>query len=130
MRLKILLPTEVLLDQEVGKVLAEGDNGWFCLLPNHQGFVSALVPGILLYTLPDGTERVLAVDEGLLVKCGPEVLVSVREAVQGTNLGSLQRAVEEQFARLDEQEKKARAAAAKLELDLVRRFVQLREYGR
>ena len=129
MRLKILLPTEVLLDEEVDKVLAEGDNGWFCLLPNHQGFVSALVPGMLMYMLPNGTERVLAVDEGVLVKCGSDVLVSVRAAVPGTNLGSLKRAVEEQFNRLDEREKKARAAAAKLELDLVRRFVELREHG-
>ena len=86
MRLKVLLPSEILVDQEVAKVIAEGQNGEFCLLPRHVDFLSALVPGIFLYATPDGREQFLAVDEGILVKCGLEVLVSTRNAVSGAEL--------------------------------------------
>ncbi len=54
MRLRVLLPTEVLLDVEVTKVIAEAENGFFCLLPRHVDFVAALVPGILYYTTSPG----------------------------------------------------------------------------
>jgi hypothetical protein len=46
MRLKVLLPTRILVDEFVTKVIAEAE---------------------------DGEERYLAVDEGALVKCGTEV---------------------------------------------------------
>jgi F-type H+-transporting ATPase subunit epsilon len=129
MNLKVLLPTEVFIDREVTKVVAEAENGSFCLLPRHIDCVAALVPGLLFYTTEAGQEVFLAVDEGILVKCGVEVLVSTRHAVQGPDLGTLQRTIDEQFRVLDEKEKMARTAVAKLEADLVRRFMELYEHG-
>jgi F-type H+-transporting ATPase subunit epsilon len=128
MTLKILLPTEVLLDKEVSKVVAEAENGSFCLLPRHIDFVAALVAGLLSFTIGEEREEFVAIDEGILVKCGPEVLVSTRSAVRGSELGRLKQTVEERFRHLDEQEKQARAAAARLEADLVRRFMELGTY--
>lgn len=125
MILRVLLPTEVLLEEEVAKVTAEAENGWFCLLPRHLDFVTALVPGLLLFEGIDGGEVCLAVDEGILVKCGPEVLVSTRQAVRAPELGAARRAVLAQFRTLDEREKQARSAAAHLEADLARRFMEL-----
>jgi F-type H+-transporting ATPase subunit epsilon len=130
MRLKVLLPSEVLLDAAVTKVIAEAENGAFCLLPRHIDFVAALVPGLLSFETETGQEEFLAVDEGILVKCGAQVLVSTRQAVRGPDLGSLRQAIDEQFRAVDEQEKKARAAAARLEADLVRRFLELETHGR
>ena len=130
MRLKVLLPTEVLLDKEVAKVIAEAENGSFCLLPRHIDFVAALVPGLLSFTLDEGHEEFLAIDEGILIKCGAEVLVSTRTAVRGPDLGALRHTVEERFRHIDEREKQARAAVARLEVDLVRRFMELGEHGR
>jgi F-type H+-transporting ATPase subunit epsilon len=130
MRLKVLLPSEVLLDAAVTKVIAEAENGAFCLLPRHIDFVAALVPGLLSFETEDEREEFLAVDEGILVKCGVQVLVSTRQAVRGPDLGSLRQAVDEQFRIVDEQERKARAAAARLEADLVRRFLELEPHGR
>jgi F-type H+-transporting ATPase subunit epsilon len=130
MRLKVLLPSEVLLDAAVTKVNAEAENGAFCLLPRHIDFVAALVPGLLSFETEDGREEFVAVDEGILVKCGAQVLVSTRQAVRGPDLGSLRQAIDEQFRMVDEQEKKARAAAARLEADLVRRFLELETHGR
>jgi F-type H+-transporting ATPase subunit epsilon len=130
MRLKVLLPSEVLLDAAVTKVIAEAENGAFCLLPRHIDFVAALVPGLLSFETEDGREEFLAIDEGILVKCSAQVLVSTRQAVRGPDLGSLRQAIDEQFRAVDEQEKKARAAAARLEADLVRRFLELVTHGR
>jgi F-type H+-transporting ATPase subunit epsilon len=39
----------------------------------------------------------VAVDEGVLVKTGMDVLVSVRRAIGGTDLGQLHEAVEKEF---------------------------------
>lgn len=125
MILKVLLPKKVLVEEEVRKVVAEGKDGSFCLLPRHVDFVSALVPGLLEYETAVGEEFYLAVDEGILVKCGAEVLVSTRNAAQGADLGQLQELIREQFAELDEREKQTRSALAKIEADFVRRFMEL-----
>ncbi len=128
MRLKVLLPTKVFVDQDVNKVIAEAENGYFCLLPKHIDFVAALVPGILSFE-HDGEEEFLAIDEGILVKCSSLVRVSTRRAVRSKDLGTLKQTLEEEFRILDEGEKKTRSILAKLELDFARRFLKLREYG-
>jgi F-type H+-transporting ATPase subunit epsilon len=126
MRLKILLPTRILIDREVTKINAEAENGAFTLLPRHVDFVMALPPSLLAYVTEDeGKEEFLAVDEGILVKRGSEVRVSARNAVRGPDLGTLRQTIEEEFMQLDEHEKKARLAVAGLETDLVRRFIEL-----
>lgn len=130
MKLKVLLPTEILVDQEVTKVIAEAENGSFCLLPRHIDFVAALPPGILIFESAEGNEEFIAVDEGTLVKVGREVLVSTRNAVRSSELGTLKQIVEQEFRVLDDREKMTRSASAKLEADLVRRFIELGEYER
>jgi F-type H+-transporting ATPase subunit epsilon len=130
MKLKVLLPSEILIDQEVTKVIAEAENGSFCLLPRHIDFVAALPPGILIFESAEGHEEFIAVDEGTLVKVGREVLVSTRNAVRSSELGTLKQIVEQEFRVLDDREKMAHSASAKLEADLVRRFIELGEYER
>lgn len=125
MRLKVLLPTEVLIDDEVQKVIAEAENGFFCLLPRHIDFVAALVPGILYYTTLDGNEPFVAVDEGTLVKCGSDVLVSVLNGVAGTRLEELEATVTESFRNLGAEERRARSALARLEAGTMRRFLEM-----
>lgn len=125
MQLRILLPTEVLVDREVTKVIAEAEDGAFCLLPRHVDFVSALVPGILSYSTPDGEEHFAALAEGILVKNGAKVRISTRNATVGAPLGTLRRAVAEQFEVLDDKERVARSAIAKLEADFLRRFLDV-----
>lgn len=129
MKLKVLLPTEVLLDEAVVKVNAEAKNGCFCLLPHHINFVTALVPGILSFVSIDGQETFLAVDEGILIKSGAQVFVSTRNAVRSKDLKQLQQTIEKRFRLLDEQEKNARLALTKLEANIVRQFVERRKYG-
>lgn len=129
MILKVLLPNEVFLNCEVTKVIAEAQNGHFCLLPRHVDFVAALVPGLLMFEDADREEHFIAIDEGALVKCGDEVLVSTRSAASGGDLGNLQHVVNEQFEVLDERERMARSASARLEAGLVRRFMEFDQHG-
>jgi F-type H+-transporting ATPase subunit epsilon len=129
MNLKVLLAAEVLVEAEVSKVIAEAHNGYFCLLPKHVDFVTALVPGILSFEISGGREEYLAVDEGILVKCGEDVLVSARNAVQGPDLGQLRSTVSEKFEAIDEHEQTARTAMAKIEAGFVRRFLEIQRYG-
>ncbi len=125
MRLKVLLPSRVFVDEQVSKVVAEAGNGFFALLPRHVDFLAALVPGLFSFVTEEGQEEFLAVDEGILVKVGQEVLVSTRNATRGPDLGALRRTVEEQYRLRDERERQTRSALAKLEADLVRRFIDL-----
>lgn len=129
MRLQILVPSQVLLEEPARKIIAEAQNGHFCLLPRHVDFAAALVPGILTWWTPEGEECFAAVDEGVLVKCGSEVLVSTRNAVRGQQLGLLKQTVEQVFRQLDEQERKSRSALARMEADFARRFWELGRRG-
>lgn len=129
MNFKILLPTEIFMDQAVDKIVAEALNGSFCLLPNHIDFVTALAPSLMSVVAQGGEEIFLAVDAGILVKRGPDVMVSARSAVRAPDLEGLEQVVEEQYKVIDDKEKAARTASARLEADLVRRFMELREHG-
>jgi len=124
MTLKILLPERVVLDETVDKVVAESPQGSFGLLPRHVDFVAPIVPGLLSYT-QDEEESFVAVDEGVLVKCGAEVLVSVRDAVVGPDLDTLEGTVRDRFDERREQEKAMHTALAKIETEVVRRFTEL-----
>ena len=125
MQLKVLLPTQILLEETVNKVVAEAGNGSFCLLPHHIDFVTALVPGLFSFVTSDDQEQFIAVDEGILVKKGSQVLVSTQHAIRGSDLGLLQQTIATQFRVLDDREALTRSAVAKLEANLIRRFVEL-----
>lgn len=125
--LRVLLPTRVLVDEPVERVLARGDDGAFCLLPRHIDFVSALAPGVLAFGTRDGRERYAAIDRGILVKCGRQVSVSCLDGVLGERLENLRELVEERFLALDEHERKTRSALARLELGTLKAFQLLRE---
>lgn len=130
MTLKVLVPTELVLEAEVTKVSAEAPDGSFSLLPRHVDFVTALVPGLLSYQTPAGRQEYMAVDEGTLVKRGREVLVSTRTAVRGPDLGTLKDTVIRKLRELDDRERKARSALARLEADFVRQLLEMREHVR
>jgi F-type H+-transporting ATPase subunit epsilon len=87
--------------------------------------VAALVPGVVVFTTAAGAEGLAAIDHAVLVKCETEVLVSAGRGVMGDDLGSLQAVVEREFLALDDRERVARSALARLEAGVVRRFVEM-----
>jgi len=126
MNLKVLLPFQVFADKTgVSRIVAETRKGSFGLLPHRLDCVAALAPGILTYETTSDGEVFVAVDEGVLVKTGPDVLVSVRRAMGGTDLGQLREAVAREFLTLDEHEQSVRSVLAKMEGDLIRRMASL-----
>lgn len=127
MRLKLLIPTRVVVDQTVRKVVADGEHGSFCLLPRHVDFLASIVPGLLAFEDAEGHEHFAAVDEGILVKRDQEVLVSTLRAVLGGELEQLKKTVSEEFAALDENERAAKSAMAKLEASFLRNYLELGE---
>ncbi len=123
MNLKILLPFQIFADTAgVTRIVAETHEGAFGILPRRLDCVAALTPGILVYATESEGEVYVAVDEGVLVKTGPDVLVSVRRAVGGSDLGQLRGIVEQEFLTLDEHEQSVRSVLAKMESDLIRRM--------
>ncbi|GBE13169.1 F0F1 ATP synthase subunit epsilon [bacterium BMS3Bbin14] len=125
MRLKVLLPFRVfIVKEDVIRIVAETSQGSFGLLPHRLDCVAVLAPGILTYESESEGEVYVAVDEGVLVKTGPEVLVSVRNAFGGSELGTMRAAVEREFRDLDEREIGMRSVLARLESGFVRRFME------
>jgi F-type H+-transporting ATPase subunit epsilon len=125
MNLKILLPFQIFAEKKgVSRIVAESLEGSFGLLPHRLDCVAALEPGILIYETEAEGEVYVAVDEGILIKTGQDVLVSVRDAIFGTELSQLKEAVEKEFLTLDENEQKIRSVMAKLETGLIRRLAE------
>jgi F-type H+-transporting ATPase subunit epsilon len=129
MRLTVWLPTEIFMQEEVTRIKAEAPNGWFGMLPRHIDFVTVLVPSVLTFVPRDRPAEYLAIDEGILVKCGPEVSISTRAAARGTDLEQLRKAVETRFVEEEEREKKTLVSEVKLEADLVRGLLELEKHA-
>jgi F-type H+-transporting ATPase subunit epsilon len=123
MNLKVLLPFQIFAEKTgVSRIVAETHEGSFGLLLHRLDCVAALAAGILIFETKMEGETYVAVDEGVLVKTGSDVLVSVRNAIAGTDLGQLREAVQREFLHLDEREKNVRSVLAKMEGDLMRRM--------
>ena len=128
MQLKVVLPTKILINTTAIKVIAEAENGIFCLLPRHIDFVTTLIPSLLSFVSPQGEEQFMAIDQGILIKQGNQVTVATQNAIQGGDLGKLKETVNQQFRLMDEREKNARSVLAKLEINPIRNFIELGEY--
>jgi len=126
MQLEILLPFEIFARKaDVTRIVATTAEGSFGLLPRRLDCVAPLSPGILVYETDSDGETYVAVDEGVLVKVGLDVRVSVRRAIAGSDLGRLREAVEREFLEIDDAERSVRAVLAKLETGFLRRFAAL-----
>lgn len=126
MNLKILLPFRVFAEvKNVKRIVMETSEGSYGILPRRQDCVAALVPGILTYE--SDKVNYIAVDEGIMIKSGTEVFVSVRQAIGGVDLGKLHELVEKEFKQFDETEKNIRSVISKLETGLM---LQLEKFGK
>jgi F-type H+-transporting ATPase subunit epsilon len=109
----------------IERIVVMTQTGSFGLLPHRLDCAAVLSPGLLTYSTGTADEVHLAVDAGVLVKTGPEVLVCVRHAIAGTDLGRLRQAVQQELLKLSEQESSSRRTLAHLESGLIRAFVEL-----
>ena len=125
MNLKVLLPFGVFAEKTgVSRIVAETREGSFGVLPHRRDCVAALAPGILIYETAAEGEVYVAVDEGVLVKSHLDVLISVRNAIGGTDLGQLREAVEREFLTLSEREQSIRSVLARMESGFISRLAE------
>lgn len=122
--LRVVTPDSVIVDREVDQISAESTVGWFTMLPRHLDAVVDLAQGLVVYMV-DGSETFLAVDGGTLVKCGPLVEIATSEAFLGASARELYRELRESFDELDERERRARLALARLEGDVTRGLLEM-----
>ena len=123
MNLKILLPFKIFADLEnVTRIIAETNIGSFGFLPQRLDCTAILVPGILEYEIANKGISFIAIDEGVLIKTGSKVTISVRNAIGEADLGKLQELVEKEFLDLNEREKDVRSVMVKLESGFIHQF--------
>jgi F-type H+-transporting ATPase subunit epsilon len=123
MQLEIVTPLQIGLLMPVRRIVAEGPDGSFGMLPHHIDFVSQVVPGILVYEDMQGQEHYAAVNSGTLVKCDDLVRIATRSAILGENLDTLEIRMKQEFRQQDEAEREARSALARLEAQMIRHFL-------
>lgn len=125
MNLRILLPSGIFAEKtRIMRIVAETREGSFGLLPQRLDCVAGLAPGIFFYESVAEGEVHVAIDEGILVKIGSEVLVSVHNAIGGMDLSLLREAVEREFLNLSQQEESIRSVMTKMESGLICRLVE------
>lgn len=125
MHLKILLPFGIFAEKTaVSRIVAETSKGSFGFLPHRLDCVASLVPGILIFETELEGEEYIAVNEGVMIKTGLDVLISVRNAITGKDLSQLRQAVEREFLNVNEQEQNVRSALTKLESGFIRRLAE------
>lgn len=126
MRLEVLLPFRVFANVlGVSRIVAETRQGAFGLLPHRRDCVAALAPGILVYETVSAGEMYLAVDEGVLVKTGTDVFVSVRNAIAGADLSALREAVARDFLTLSARARDLRSVLVRMESGFISRMAGL-----
>ena len=123
-KLKVMVPLSTVVDRDVRKLKAEGAHGAFVILPRHVDCAIELKPCLLSYEQDDG-EIYYAIDGGLLVKCGRDVTVITPQLAGDAPLGELQTAVKTMQHAVDDQEARARRALRRIEMDIVRRFMEM-----
>lgn len=127
MKLQVHLPFKVFGSFEaVESMVLETPAGAFGLLPHRRDCVADLEPGILTYTLQGQEPKYIAIDEGIMVKNGQQVWVSVRNAHKDVDLETLRESVKTVFLSLSEQEREVRAVLARLESGFMHGFQVLK----
>ncbi len=128
MHVKILLPYRVFADAEnVKRLVVETSEGSYGLLPQRLDCCAVVAPGILVYETAEGQEKYVAVDEGIMVKTGLLILISVRNAIGDAPLGKLKELVVSKLKQKNEEEISFRQVMAKLESSFIRSIEKLRE---
>lgn len=126
LQLKIMTPTQVVLELAAGQVNVDAKGGSRGLLPRHIDFVATLTPGILTYLDENGQEGYAAVDGGVLIKKGTDLLISTPDAVHSHDLEQLESFIQNKTQRNRDLERANRGTMARLEVALVRRMMELR----
>jgi F-type H+-transporting ATPase subunit epsilon len=125
-QLRIIVPSGVFASiANVERIVVMTQTGSFGLLPHRMDCAAVVPPGLFAYSTSATDEVHLAVDAGMLIKTGADVVLCVRRAIAGADLGRLRQAVQQELKQLSDQESSNLKTLAHLESGLVREFVKL-----
>ena len=124
MKLRIITPLEIVLDQDgVQALRAEDPSGSFGILASHVEFLTSLAISVVSWKTKDDTRRFCAVRRGVFSVISDVVSIATREAVLGDDLGTLHEMVLARFRADLETERSERVDGARLELSAIRQIV-------
>jgi len=133
-RLRLVTPSRLLLDEEVDEVTAPGAVGEFGVLPKHISFLSLLVAGEMSYK--QGAERHRLAVSGGYAEVLDDVMTVLADAAEYAHEIDVERArnardrAEKRLAELSHEDKEFAAAEAALRRALARLQVVGREARR
>lgn len=123
MRLTVVTPLSIVVDEDVDSVRATDASGGFGILPGHAPFLTALTISIVSWKTTEG-ERFCAVRGGVLtVNDGTSVSIASREAVAGDDLATLDTEVLARFQSDAEAERVEHTESTRLQLNAIRRMI-------
>ncbi|MEO6152326.1 MAG: F0F1 ATP synthase subunit epsilon [Croceibacterium sp.] len=130
MKLRIVTPLAIVIDEDALAVRAEDDSGRFGILPGHADFLTSLSISVVDWKRTDGSRHYCAVRRGMLsVTAGSDVAVATREAIAGDDLATLDATVLARFRADIEQERSERFESTQLQLNAIRRMVSQLQPG-
>ena len=125
MTLKVIVPFDIVFEKKIVRLVVETTQGSLGVLPLRLDCTALLVPGIVTYECQGEGEKYLVIDEGIFVKTGSDVTLSVRRALIGTQLGDLEKELEGELNKKREREKYARQMYTALEKTFLRQIAGL-----
>jgi F-type H+-transporting ATPase subunit epsilon len=123
MRLLIVTPLSVVVDEDADSLRAQDASGSFGIRPGHAPLLTALAVSILRWTTA-GTERFCALRGGVLtVTEGSTVAIASREAVAGDDLATLEAEVLARFQSDADAERVEHVETMRLQMDAIRQMI-------
>ena len=124
MKLRVLVPQKILLEQEANKITADSLHGVFTVLEHHIDCTCLLPPGVIIIKNLD-TETFVANDEGVFLKKGNTVDISIRRGIICDSLENIDELVEREFLERSETQKKLRTALTRLEINFTKQLMEM-----
>jgi F-type H+-transporting ATPase subunit epsilon len=122
MRLSIVTPLNIIVDENILSLRAQDASGSFGILPGHAPFLTALAISIVSWR-SDTVERFCAVRGGVLTVTGGTIAIATREAVAGNDLATLDTEVLAQFQTEADAERVEHVETLQLQMNVIRRMV-------
>jgi F-type H+-transporting ATPase subunit epsilon len=124
MKLRVLTPTEVILEQEVVHVTAEDPTGSLGIRPGHEALVTPLVPGVIHARNSSGQEQYVAVNGGVMLVGKDVIEIVSRQAIAGNDLQHLETHVVADFEKEILEDQANRVAFEKLRISFMRGVIE------
>jgi len=124
-KLRVLTPSEVILEQDVAHVTVEDPTGSLGIRPGHATLMTPLVPGVVVARTERGSEYYVAVNGGVMLVDKDAVEIVARQAIAGTSAAELESNVVAGFEKDSDDARANRAAFEKLRISFMRGVVEL-----